>query len=157
MVLCTTVLFALMAGFFYSFSVTVMPGLDLVSSSSAIEAMQGINRAVRNPVFFVTFMVTPILACALAVLAWFSRRRRTAVFLLLAAASYIAGVVVPTGTINVPMNDVLASVDASAAALQVWTQYSADWTLWNTLRTLPSILALLLCTAAYGAVQEIAE
>ena len=45
-------LLGLMAGFFYAFSFTVMPGLDLLTGAAAMDAMRGINVAVRNPVFF---------------------------------------------------------------------------------------------------------
>ena len=151
-VLVTIVMFALMAGFFYSFSVTVMPGLDQANHGSAIEAMQGINRAVRNPVFFATFFLSPVFALGLAVLAWFAGQRRTAVFLLLAGACYVAGVIVPTSTINVPLNMDLAGIDAAVASVSVWTAYSSDWTLWNTLRALPAVLAVALTVVAYGAV-----
>lgn len=146
--LINLLMFALMAGFFYAFSVTVMPGLDQVSHAAAIEAMQGINRAVRNPVFFITFFLSPVLAFALAAMAWFAKKPAVAALLAFAGAAYVAGVIVPTSTINVPMNNALATVDASAAAAQVWQDYSSQWTLWNTLRTLPSLLATGLATIA---------
>jgi uncharacterized membrane protein len=74
------------------------------------------------------------------------------VFLLLAGACYVAGVIVPTSTINVPLNMDLAGIDAAVASVSVWTAYSSDWTLWNTLRALPAVLAVALTVVAYGAV-----
>ena len=59
-------LFALMTGFFYAFSVAVMPGLDAIDARHSIPAMQSINLLVRNPVFFITFFVTPVAALVVA-------------------------------------------------------------------------------------------
>ena len=48
----TTFLMALIAGLFYSFSVSVNPGLHKLSDSEYIKATKSINRAILNPFFF---------------------------------------------------------------------------------------------------------
>lgn len=139
-----TSLFGLMAGFFYAFSVTVMPGLDLAAPAVSIEAMQVVNIAVRNSVFFVTFFLTPVFALGLALLMWFKSYRRAAMLMAIASVVYLAGGLILTMQIHVPMNEALAvvSVDATNAA-SIWSQYSESWTPWNTVRTVFSSLALI--------------
>ena len=58
-----------MAGFFYAFSVLVMPGLERKESSppAAMAAMQGINNAVQNPLFALFFMGAPLLCLMVVV------------------------------------------------------------------------------------------
>ncbi|MEC9346494.1 MAG: anthrone oxygenase family protein [Pseudomonadota bacterium] len=137
---------ALMAGFFLAFSICVMWGLDDVAPAAAIEAMQGINRAVRNPVFFVLFFLTPFVGAIAALLALRARKAGTALLLLLGAVVYAGGVIVPTAVVNVPMNEALAALGAvpAADAPAIWRDYSDRWTAWNHLRTALNILALLL-------------
>lgn len=133
------------AGFFYAFSVTVMPGLDLATPAAAIEAMQAINVAVRNPVFFVTFFLTPVVCAVAAVALWLSGARAAAALLLAAAAIYLAGAFLPTAQINVPMNRALEALavpsDAQEGA-EIWRAYSGRWTWWNTARTAASVVSL---------------
>ena len=46
---------ALMAGFFYAYSVSVMRGLDATEPLAAALAMRNINALIRTPVFFFGF------------------------------------------------------------------------------------------------------
>lgn len=135
----------LMAGFFYAFSVCVMPGLDRVAPSAAIEAMQGINEAVRNPVFFITFFLTPVAATISAVLLWRTGHGAAALWVAAGGLTYLLGALVLTVMINVPMNNALALVDPAVEnAETVWREYSQRWTFWNTARASASALALLM-------------
>ncbi|MEO1746623.1 MAG: anthrone oxygenase family protein [Pseudomonadota bacterium] len=137
-------LFGLIAGFFYAFSVCVMPGLNRIDPTAAITAMQAINEAVRNPVFFVTFFLTPVCAIAAAIVAYNAGDLRPALIMVSAAAVYFALALILTASINVPMNEALATVDPNAAdAAQIWADYTGRWTFWNTVRTITSLLAML--------------
>ncbi|MEJ7586735.1 MAG: hypothetical protein WKI04_04145 [Ferruginibacter sp.] len=46
---------ALVAGLFYGFSCSLVHGLEPLSGEAYIGAMQSINRAIQDPVFFVCF------------------------------------------------------------------------------------------------------
>jgi hypothetical protein len=46
---------ALSAGFFYTYSISVMPGLAAADPLSGIRAMQGINAVIRTPVLAFAF------------------------------------------------------------------------------------------------------
>ncbi|MEM7546008.1 MAG: anthrone oxygenase family protein [Pseudomonadota bacterium] len=142
------VLLATLAGFFYAFSGTVMPGFDLVAPSTAVEAMQGINVAVRSPHFFVLFFLTPVFCSATAALHLMRGQRRGATLLAIAAGIYLLAGLILTMAINVPMNEALAQIAGDADKAQVWAEYSPDWTFWNHIRTGASALsAFIACLA----------
>ena len=65
------------------------------------------------------------------------------IILMLAGATlYIVASFLSTIVFNVPMNDALDKVDGrSAEAAQLWTIYLKDWTRWNHVRTVASLLA----------------
>lgn len=120
------------AGFFYTYSISVMPGLAVAEPASAIGAMQGINATVRTAIFAFAFFGTPVFILLAAATA----RRRTVILPLLAAAViYAAGDLAPTFLLHVPMNEALATVKAtSTEAAAIWRDYAGPWTAWNHLR-----------------------
>ncbi|MBO6676077.1 MAG: DUF1772 domain-containing protein [Rhizobiales bacterium] len=139
------ILMGLIAGFFYAFSVCVMPGLDRIAPSAAIEAMQGINQAVQNPVFFVTFFLTPVSAAISALVLWRYGNTVAALWVVGGGLTYLLGALLLTALINVPMNNALASVDPAVSnAETIWRAYSERWTFWNTARASASTVALLM-------------
>lgn len=138
------ILLGLMAGFFYAYSVDVMIALDRLSPQAAIESMQSINLVVRNPMFFVTFFLTPVACFVTGAFLWAGKNRTTAGFVIGAGAFYLVFAWLPTIAINVPMNEALALVsgaDIAKDAANIWQNYSPTWTFWNTLRTIASALA----------------
>ena len=142
-------------GFFYAWSCSVMWGLDTVDPRAAIEAMQGVNREIRNAAFAPAFFGTPMALAATAALAAMARQRPAAVLLGLAAIVYLLGAMLLTIMINVPMNEALGTIAIPAdvdAARELWRRYSSEWTFWNHVRTGFSALAVLLTSAALLAI-----
>jgi uncharacterized membrane protein len=137
---------ALSAGFFYTYSISVMPGLDAIDPFAAVVAMQGINATIRTPVFAFAFfgpLAFTILAAALA------RRRGVLLPLLAAAIVYAAGVLALTFVVHVPMNDALAEVKTAANdALTIWREYAAPWLAWNHVRAIAAAAAFGLVVVA---------
>ena len=77
-----------------------------------------------------------------------------------AGGVYVAGAMVPTIAVNVPMNQALALVETpldAARARDAWHAYSAPWQLWNTIRAVSSGLALLLAGAAVTGIRRPAD
>lgn len=139
-------------GFFYAYSVSVVWGLDATDPQSAIAAMQGINRVVRNAAFAPAFFGTPLVLAGCALLAFIASRRYAAFWFALAALTYSGGALLPTFLVNVPMNDALAILPIptdQAEAADLWRDYSRTWTRWNDLRTEMSGLTLLLTGMAF--------
>ncbi|MGP4025670.1 anthrone oxygenase family protein [Actinomadura sp. 3N407] len=145
-----------MAGAFFAFSTGVMPGLNAARPASAIDAMQGINQKIQNPVFIAAFLLVPVMAIAAGVLLLTLDEKSAAVLFFVAAGVYFAGALVPSFAVNIPMNNALdrAAIPADASeAAKVWSDYSGRWTAWNTARALfgwASLLAMSLGVYLWG-------
>jgi uncharacterized membrane protein len=140
---------ALMAGFFYTYSVSVMPGLDAIDPLSATRAMQGINAVIRIPVFAAGFFGALLFPLVASLLAWIGHRRRVALLTLLSATVYLVGVFTVTLLMNVPMNEALAGINPTTeTSSAVWSSYAQPWTAWNHVRTLSAIAAFGFSVAA---------
>jgi uncharacterized membrane protein len=137
----------LMAGLFFIFSNTVMAALARLQPAEGIAAMQSINRTILNPIFLGIFLATPA-ACAGLILASLWRWSEPgAAWLVAGSAVYIAGTFLVTALANVPMNNALDAVNpGTAEAGAVWTRYLANWTAWNHVRTVASLVAAALLT-----------
>jgi len=145
--LVTALATALMAGFFWSFSVVVMDGLRLLPPLEAMRAMQAINAAVRNALFALGFFGTPIL-CLLVLLALILPGGRSGGGLVaaLGAALYIALAFVVTFARNIPLNEALAA----ATGADQWNAFLAPWVFWNHVRTVGSLVAACLLALGYA-------
>ncbi|MGC5627026.1 DUF1772 domain-containing protein [Georgenia sp. Z1344] len=143
------VLGAAIFGFFFAWVCSTMWGLDAADPRVAIAAMQAMNDSVQNAVFFPAFFLTPVVMAAAALLARRSRRPRAAAYLLAAGLVYLAGGLLLTMLVNVPMNEELAGVSVPqdiAEAARVWSDYSGSWQSWNVTRTVFSGIAVALAT-----------
>ncbi|WP_141575721.1 DUF1772 domain-containing protein [Actinomadura sp. WMMA1423] len=145
-----------MAGTFFGFSAGVMPGLNAARPSSAIDAMQGINQRIQNPVFVAMFLLVPVTAAAAGVLLLTLDQRSAALLFFAAAGLYFVGALLPSFAVNIPMNNDLDGVtipkDVSEAA-RIWSDYSGRWTAWNTVRAVfswASLLAMSLAVYVWG-------
>ncbi|WP_337821671.1 anthrone oxygenase family protein [Amycolatopsis sp. A1MSW2902] len=125
----------LIAGLFYAYTVSVMPGLAHADDHTFVTAMRRINEAILNGWFMLSFLGAPLLAVAAAVLHFTSGARGGLPWLIAGAALLVAMVVV-TGAINVPMNNALAAGTVDFAALRA--QFEEPWVRWNLVRTVLS-------------------
>lgn len=136
--------FALMAGFFFAYSATVLPGLDAASATTGMSAMQQINGAVSNPFFAAGFWGALAFAVAGVVVAAL-RRFTGSKLLLLGCVLYICGGFLITAAGNVPMNRALGSLTATDPQAQMyWVNYLIEWTRLNTLRMIASFVAAII-------------
>ena len=138
---------ALMAGFFFSYSISVSWGLGKLADKEFLKTMQSINREVQNPIFFVCFFGTLIML-AIATFQQYSYGSNTFVMLLIATLLYLVGVFGVTVFANVPLNNQLEQFDISNAtevtAKQMRTRFERPWNLWNNVRTICSLCAVIL-------------
>ncbi|GAA3883273.1 DUF1772 domain-containing protein [Saccharothrix violaceirubra] len=129
---------ALIAGFFYAYACSVMPGLATVDDATFIASMRGINAVVRNvafaPSFFGALVVTAV------AVALHRRRLRVLPWVVAALVLYAAAFALTMG-LNVPLNEWLATVDTTDAA-GVRAAYEGPWVTWNIVRTVLSVGAL---------------
>ncbi|QJB35495.1 DUF1772 domain-containing protein [Chitinophaga oryzae] len=146
----TAVTAALMAGLFYAYSCSVNPGLGRLPDAAYLAAMQSINRAILNPVFFVGFM-GPVFLLPLST--WLVFREGTPPagwWLLAAAVTYLLGVFGVTMGGNVPLNNALDKValEDSAALAAHRERFERPWNRLNTVRTVCAIATVTLVIVA---------
>ena len=135
----------LSAGLLYSYACSVLPGLAHTSDRTFIDAMQQINKAIQNPVFFATFFGALVLTAVAAV-----QQRRlgpgaTTRWAVTALVLYALALLV-TVVASVPLNDHLAAAGDPARIADpaaVRDHFQAPWIAWNLART-------ALATAALG-------
>ncbi len=136
-----------MFGFFFAWVCSTMWGLDAADPNTAIAAMQAMNASVRNWVFAPAFFGTPVLSIFTALIAARTRERRAAICFALAGLLYVLGAMLPTMTVNVPLNEALAPLAVpldAAEAREAWRNYSGPWQFWNAVRAVASGMALAL-------------
>lgn len=140
-----TVAMGLLAGLFYAFDCSVMPGLNRTDDRTFVSGMQQINVAILNGWFFAVFLGAPLVTALAGLLQLGGGSRR--VLLWIVAAFVLAGVeFVITVVVNIPLNDALAAAgdpEQIADLAAVRAQFEASWVRWNVART----VAL---TAAFG-------
>ena len=149
---CAAITTALIAGLLYAYSCSVNPGLNRLTDLEYVTAMQSINRAIQNPLFFVSFLGAPIL---LPVSTWLNYNQPVSVrfWILLAATTvYLAGVLGVTALGNIPLNEALNSFSIQgASAEEIAAQrvkFESPWNTWHAIRTVASFLALVLVIVA---------
>jgi uncharacterized membrane protein len=93
------------------------------------------------------FLGTALACLLLALGAGFWWHEPSGKLLLVAALLYAFGSFGLTLALNQPMNLRLAAL-APAEALAYWPEYVRGWTLWNTVRTVASLVSSALLVAA---------
>jgi uncharacterized membrane protein len=127
----------LIAGLFYAYACSVLPGLARGDDKTFVEAMRGINIAIVNPVFMLTFLGAPLLAGVAVFLNLGSRSLPW----VIAGFVFLLAMVVITGVVNIPLNNALESGGDDYAAVRA--RFETVWVRWNVLRALVS-------TAGFG-------
>lgn len=140
----TVVMTGLIAGLFYAYSCSVNPGLHRMDDRGYLSAMQNINRAILNPVFFMSFMGTLVLLPLSTILHY---GKPGFWWLLIAAVVYAIGVFGVTMAANVPLNDMLDKLDlknASAERLAEYRgQFEETWNRWHGVRTWAGVVSFV--------------
>ncbi|MGK5673354.1 DUF1772 domain-containing protein [Micromonospora sp. URMC 106] len=139
----------LVAGLFFAYTCSVMPGLGATDDRTLIGAMQSINRKILNG-WFLTAFLGAVLLLAVAAAAHLSRGGPVLFWTLAALVCYLVTVGVTMG-LNVPLNDRLEAagpVDRIGDLAEVRAWFEASWVRWNLVRTVSSVAALACLIAA---------
>jgi uncharacterized membrane protein len=140
---------ALMAGLYFVFSNAIMPSLAKLEPSQGILAMQTINRTILNPFFLLLFVGSAVTSALMVIFSIGKLPALNAMLLIVGAVIYILGSPIVTAIFNVPLNDTLATLAPNAAGnADWWASYLQNWTTWNHVRTVASLLATLLLLIA---------
>ena len=132
-----------MAGIFFVFSAFMMTALGRLPPPQGIAAMQSINSAILNPLFFLVFLGTAVLCLLAAIAAIVDWPFPQAFFLIAGSVLYLVGALLVTMQCNVPLNLALDRSNAeSADGALLWLRYLRVWTAWNHVRTVASLAAM---------------
>lgn len=136
-------------GVFFAFSTFVMRALALMPPAQGVRAMQLINVTVLNKWFFAAFLGTAAASVLLGVVTIVIRPLEITSLVLGGSILYFVGTFIVTIAFNVPRNERLAELSPDTdSATNYWTRYLKEWTAWNHVRTLASLLAALTLTAS---------
>jgi uncharacterized membrane protein len=136
----TSVGAGLIGGLFFVFSNTCMRAFDELPA--AVAAMNGINRVILNPLFFLAFFGTAVLCIVLLIGLMTWPAATSNLLVVTGALLYLVGSIGVTMVCNVPLNNKLATVPPSAADMDTqWRAYRGPWTRWNHVRTVACLLS----------------
>ena len=129
----------LLAGLFYAYACSVMPGLARGDDKTFVEAMRGINVAIVNPVFMLSFLGAPVISVVAAVVTDGDARWWAVASAVLAVAT-----VAVTFAGNIPLNNAIDRVgapDEIADLGAVRRAFEPGWVRLNVVRAVTSTLA----------------
>lgn len=134
LLVAATIAAGLLAGLFYAYACSVMPGLARGDDKTFVEGMRGINVAIVNPVFMLSFLGAPLLA---AVAVFLNLHAGPTLWWAVAGFACLLAVLVITGAVHIPMNNALDVGGDDYAAVR--ERFEASWVRWNVLRTVAAI------------------
>jgi len=136
----------LIAGVYFAFSVFIMHAFSKIDTTQSIAAMNSINKVILRSLFMPLFFGSSIISVLLIISAFAHWDEADALLTLTAGAIYFIGMFVCTVVFNVPLNNSLAKLKANSAnTQQTWIHYLKNWTSWNHLRTVSSLVTCILC------------
>jgi uncharacterized membrane protein len=142
----------LIAGVYFAFSTFIMTSFAHIAPAAGIAAMNAINIDIVRSVFMPLFFGTTLAAAILAGLAFFRWGAPGSTAVLAGGLIYVIGMLGVTLIFNVPLNDALAAVDPSSGeGSSLWARYVRDWTFWNHVRLIASIVASVLFIIGFTA------
>ncbi len=130
----------LMAGLYFAFSTSVLPGIGRRDDNTFVDAMRAMNSAILNPLFLLMFM-GPLPLGLVAVATRFGEGHRAGLgWATTGLVLYVVTLVI-TAVVNVPLNNRLDSTEPPEAARALFEQ---RWVRWNAVRT-------VVCTGSLAA------
>jgi uncharacterized membrane protein len=143
-------LVTLVAGIILTFAVVVTPGIKPLNDHDFLQAFKAMDRVIQryHPVFMSVWIGSIVAVAATSGLSLFMLEGIDRVLLVTASAIYILGVMLPTATINVPLNNELQKhylTEMSEAELRAFRhKFEQTWNSWNILRTVVAVIAAVL-------------
>jgi uncharacterized membrane protein len=137
------------AGLYFAFSAFIMTALDRAGAATGTAAMNSINVVILKSLFMPLFWATTLASLALAVIGLVHWREPGGVMVAAAGLIYVIGMFGITIVCNVPLNNALAAADPqTASGVAMWGRYIKEWTMWNHLRTVASLVGSVLFVMA---------
>ena len=141
-----TLLCSLVAGFVFAFACVTMPGIGTLGDREFLRGFQVMDRVIQDsqPLFVLVWAGSAVTILLSAVVGFGRLAGFDRALLLVAVVVYLAGVQVPTLTINVPLNNRLQTLDLEAmndeALAAARGDFEPRWNRWNQIRTVLAAL-----------------
>jgi len=145
MLVLSTVLTGLAAGFFATYQYSVTRALARVDDVVYVKTFQAINATIRSTEFGIIFFGSLV---ALVISMVMSRNSRLLLLLLTGAVAAYAATLVITFSIHIPLNESLAIVDANTQSAMGRSAFEGRWNDMHLLRTLTVLVAFIFTTLA---------
>lgn len=142
-----TLFCTMVTGFLFGFAVVAMPGIKGLTDREFIRAFQGMDGIIQNnnPFFILIWAGSVLVLLIAAALGFGQLDRGEIVILMLATLIYLFGVQLPTGVVNVPLNNELQTVNVDAVdettLNDARNNFEPRWNQWNLIRTVFATLA----------------
>lgn len=136
-----TFLCSLVAGFLFAFAVVAMPGIGRLKDGEFIRSFQAMDRVIQSnqPIFMVVWVGSVLTLIVAAVLGFGQLEGIDQFLLIVGALVYVLGVQLPTGLVNVPLNNTLQKLDVGASSetelKAARAGFEPRWNRWNRIRT----------------------
>lgn len=137
---------SLVAGFLFAFAVVVMPGITDLRDRDFIRMFRVMDRVIQDndPLFLAVWVGSVLALLAACVLAFGSPAGAVRWLTVGALAAYLLGVQLPTGAINVPLNNRLQALNVDAmdgdARRDARQDFEGRWNRANVRRTVVACL-----------------
>ena len=141
MLILAAFLCTLATGFILLFAIVVMPGIGTLSDRDFLRAFQVIDRVIQNsqPLFILVWAGSVAALLIAALLGFRQLEGISRILIIVAAVLYIVGVQLPTGTVNIPLNNRVQALDLNAldeaAQATERQRFETRWNRWNIIRT----------------------
>lgn len=149
LLIITTTITGLVAGLFYSWSVSVTPGIGRLGDREYLASFQAMNRAIINPLFMICFLGAAVM---LPVTTFVYKGTTQFWWLVAATACYLLGVIAVTFAGNIPLNNALEKLNIASSSPEQLSAFRAKfenkWNMLNHIRSVANTAALVLAILA---------
>lgn len=150
----SVILTALSAGLFYAWVVSVIPGTKKITDLAYLETMQTINREILNAGFFIIFFGSLIVLLGSTFLQYRAAVNSVFYYTLFATILYGIGTIGVTMFGNVPLNNLLESLDLSTLTAEDFRNtrvaFEEKWNHLNLIRTVAALISFVLVLVAFA-------
>lgn len=150
LLIITTLLCALVAGFVWGFAVVVMPGIAKLQDQEFLRAFKLMDGIIQqNQPLFLLVWVGSIFAVVASLLVGLAALTGTdRMLLLIASLIYLFGVQFPTIRFNIPLNNRVQELDLEKLAVDelrsARSDFEPNWNRWNNFRTWVSCVSVVI-------------
>lgn len=138
----STFLCSMAAGFLLAFALVVMPGIRNLGDKEFIKAFQVMDKIIQNgqPLFMVIWLGSVITLIISAIIGIKDLEGINLILMIISVLFFVAGVQLPTGMINVPLNNKLQTLNVNSLNendhKKERVNFEQRWNKWNIIRTI---------------------